>query len=154
MKRAFLLLVSSLCFVAATRAADVTGNGDWNSTFDASRLTAGAGSNLANASESVSGVTTLNISSQSDWQIKVRRSDGNWNSAVSLFIRRTSDGGGDGTISGGGAYVEVTMLDTEFFSGSGDRTAVALQYKLTGMSVAVSPNDYSTTLISTLVNGD
>ena len=59
---------------------------------------------------------------------------------------------GNGTITGGASYVELTSVDTDLFTGSGDRISVAVQYKLTGVSVQVSPDIYNTSIIFTIVH--
>lgn len=152
MRHLYLALAALLLFVETPQAADLLSSGNWTLTIGPGDLVAGAGSNLQSQFDSVSGVTTLTISNLSGpWQLKARRSDNTWNGAILLRVKRTSDGSGAGTISGGTSYAEITAVDTDFFSGSGDRSNVAVQFRLTGMSVQVSPNIYSTSIIFTLV---
>jgi hypothetical protein len=141
-----------LWLTAGGRAADITVAGDWFRTIDKTDLTAGAGSDLASQYESATGVTTVSIANTSGatWRVTARRSDATWNSNVSLWVKRTSDGSGSGSISGGTTYVQLSALDTEVFSGTGDRSNVTLQFKLTGMSKSVAPGTYSTTVIYTV----
>lgn len=145
-----LLLALTLC----TRAADVSSLGNWTELIDAQDLTAGAGSNVTNQYESFSGSTTLDIANTTggSWRILARRSDGTWHGSFSLSLRRTSDGSGSGSILGGASYVQLSTLDTEIFTGTGDRTGIAVQFKLTGMSKDISPNTYSAGIIFTVVS--
>lgn len=143
-----------LSLVFGARGADVSSIGNWTETIDRNDLVAGAGSNLNSQYESISGTTTIDIANTGggSWRILVRRSDGTWHGNLTLYIRRSSDGSGAGSILGGGAYVQISTLDTELFTGSGDRTNVALQFKLTGMSKDISPNTYSSGIIFTVAS--
>ena len=147
-----LLLSCALWLAPCGRAADITVAGDWLRTITKTDLTAGAGSDLASTYESDAGVTTVAIANTSGgaWRVSLRRADGTWNSNVSLWVRRSSTGSGSGTISGGTTYVQLAALDTEVFSGTGDRSSVTLQFKLTGMSKNVAPGTYSTTVVYTV----
>lgn len=138
---------------AATWSADVSSSGNWIKTIGASDLIAGAGSDLISQHDSDSGVATLAISNTggASWRLFARRSDGAWHERFELFVRRTSDGTGSGAVAGGGSYVALSTLDAEFFSGSGDRANIAVQYRLTGMSKAVAPDLYGSGVIFTLL---
>jgi hypothetical protein len=152
MKKICFSLLSVLLFAAVPRAADLSSMGDWSETINATNLIAGAGSDLTSQYESTTGTTTLTISSvPGSWHVKVRRSDATWHLNFTLWVKRTSDGSGSGAISGGTSYVEASSMDTEIFSGSGERSNITLQYKLTGMSKNVSPSNYSASAIFTVV---
>ncbi len=116
-------------------------------------LVAGAGTDLAAQYESASGATSLDIANTagSAWRVLARRSSGTWNGAFRLSVRRSSDGSGSGSIRGGASYVELSNVDTEIFTGVGNRSGVALQLKLNGMSKNVSPDTYSSGIIFTVV---
>jgi len=141
-----------LSLAIAALGADVSSVGDWTETIDANDLIAGAGSNVASQYESVSGMTTLDIANTAggSWRILARRSDGTWHGSLVLFVRRTSDGSGSGSVLGGASYVQLSTLDTEIFSGTADRSSIAVQFKLTGMSKDISPNTYSSGIIFTI----
>jgi hypothetical protein len=145
-------LVLLLTMPLAMWGADVSSSGNWTETIDAGDLVAGAGSNVVGQHDSSSGVATLTISNTAgaSWRILARRSDGTWHDSFALFVRRTSDGSGSGAVTGGGSYVELSTLDTELFAGSGDRSNMAVQYRLTGISKAVAPDLYSSGVIFTL----
>jgi len=152
MKRIVFALIIILVF-AADYYAEVLTTGQWNIVVGAGDLTGGAGTTLPASFESMAGVTTVTIANeQSPWRLMARYAHTNWNNAVSVMIKRTSDGSGAGSISGGSSYVELSTVDTEICSGDGDRSNVALQYKLTGTSLHVSPGLYSTSIIFTVVH--
>ncbi|MDO9265249.1 MAG: hypothetical protein Q7U02_14865 [Desulfosalsimonadaceae bacterium] len=155
MKILFWTAFLGLLFPAGTEAIDLSASGGLMRIVNASHLVAGAGSNLHTTFDD-SAATSLSIvdtSGSSDhWRIDVRRSDATWHNALGLYVKRISDGSGSGTVTGGLSHVEISGTEVEFFSGEGDRTGLFLSYELTGMSVAVSPNTYSTTVIFTIVD--
>lgn len=142
----------TLALAIATPGADVSSVGNWTEIIDANDLIAGAGSNVTSQYESVTGSTTLDIvnTTGGSWRIAARRSDGTWHGNFTLSVRRTSDGNGSGSILGGASYVQISTLDTDIFTGTGDRTSIAVQFKLTGMSKDISPNTYSSGIIFTI----
>jgi len=154
MKKIFLLITLILLVTAKAEAIDISAVGSWSDTIiNASDLQAGAGSNLIDTYESGAGATVLTISNTTDnWRVDVRRTDIIWYGNLHLFVKRTSDGAGGVSISGGLSYIEITTIDSQFFLGAGDRSGINLKYKLTGMSVSVPPNAYSTTVTYTVVD--
>ena len=145
--KALLILALS----AATQSAELTSSGDWVATINAANLVSGAGSDLQAQFESVSGVTTLTITNAPGaWSLRVRRSGSQWHGNVTAHVKRTSDGSGSGSISGGNAYAALAATDTELFSGSGARGNISLQFKLTGLSKTVSPATYLSSIIFTV----
>lgn len=158
MKRLLLLAAIPifLSLFAGAEAIDISAVGSWNETIDDLDLVSGAGSDLKPVYESATDATTLSISGCADnndtWRVDVKRFDSVWHSDFTLYVKRTSDGAGEGSILGGGSYVEVKAVDGEFFSGAGDRSGISVQYKLSGMSVRVPPGTYSSTIIYTVVD--
>jgi hypothetical protein len=127
--------------------------GVWFETIDASDLQAGAGSNLIDTYESLSDQTSIEIigAAGKNWRVDVKKTDTNWHSNFELSVRRTSDGTGPGTISGGTSYQEVTDTDKTFFDGSESRIDIYEQLKLSGVSVQVPWDTYVTTIYYTVV---
>ncbi len=124
--------------------------GDWTEVVTAANLLAGAGSDLQDQRESLAGVTTLTITNApASWTVRARRGSRR-NDNFSLFIRRMSSGRGSGTISGAESYVEITGRDAEVFSGTGDRSAISLQFKLTGLARNVSAATYLSSITFTV----
>jgi len=156
MKKIFCSIIFILLVFTKAEAIDITATGSLNKTIDASDLASGAGSDLVSIYESTVNATVLTIlnttGNTDNWRIDVRRSDSTWHSDFILYIQRTSDGSGGGSISGGLSYIAIGTTDSQFFSGAGDRSSVNLQYKLTGMSISIPPNTYSTTVVLTIVD--
>jgi hypothetical protein len=85
-----------------------------------------------------------------NWALDVKKLDATWHNNLHLYIMRTSDGSGLGTISGGATYQELTDANLSFFSGSNDRSNINIQLKLTGVTITVPPNVYNTTVYYTV----
>jgi hypothetical protein len=149
-----LVLTVTLSIIGAASGQDITAAGGWSETIDAGNLQSGAGSDLVDTYNSGAGATVVSVTYATSWRVDVRRTDGTWHTDFSLYTQRTSDGTGAGTISGGTAYIEITGVDTEFFSGTQDRSDVGTGYELTGMSVNAAPASYNTTVTLTIVSTD
>ena len=151
-KFAILILLFGLIFLAnKAEALDITVTGDWSETINASDLISGAGSDLIGGYETASNAVSLSISGTTGtWRIDVKRVDSTWPGDLILYVKRTSDGTGSGSISGGQSYQEVTDTDLSFFSGNGDRSNVNVQLKLTGVSIQVPLDTYTTTVYYTV----
>ncbi len=143
--RSFLLLLPTAFATTCFAAIGISSTGDYSVNITAANLVSGAGSDLQSSQESASGVTTITISgaSSQSWTVKVRRGTGTWNNNVTLFVQRTSSGSGPGTITGGTSYVSVGTIDTTFFTGSGNKSGISLQFKLVGFSKSIPPGTYS-----------
>jgi len=142
------LLISSygICW-----AVNITITGSWSETIDASDLQAGAGSDLIDTYESASNTVAIDIIAPTNWRVDVKKSDTNWHANSQLYVRRTSDGSGSGSISGGTSYQEITDTDQSFFNGTIDRSNITGQLKLTGVSVQIPVDTYTTTVYYTVV---
>jgi hypothetical protein len=138
---------------------DVTGS--WSLTIDQTNLQAGAGSDLVSSYESATNQVMIDINKvvygnfwdwliAYNWRVDVRRSDALWDSRLNLDVRRTGNGTGMGTISGGTAYQAVSSMDQTFFSGSRRRYDIPVQLQLRNVSIDVPPNNYSTTVVYTV----
>jgi hypothetical protein len=155
MGRAFFFLVPFLFFLTRAEALDLSTTGGWTETINELDLVSGAGSDLIDTYESATDATSMTISSctgdTDNWQLLVRRIDhAGWYGDFTLYVKRTSEGEGTGSISGGLSYIEITTTDTQLFSGAGDRSNISIQYKLTGMSINVLPDTYSETITFTV----
>ena len=85
------------------------------------------------------------------WRVDVSKTDSNWHTDFTLSVQRTGNGTGAGSISGGTSYQEVTSTDIEFFSGDKNRKDIPVQLRLSGMSVDVAPDTYTTTVYYTVL---
>jgi len=152
----FLVLFAVLGLIAAGEKGEaaevITATGSWSETIDASDLVAGAGSDLIGTYESNSDQIVLDIDvGRGNFRVDVSKINTNWHSDFQLYVRRTSDGTGDGEISGGTSYQEITDTYQSFFTFKKDRTGINLQLKLSGVSVQVAPDTYTTTAYYTIV---
>ena len=152
----FLVLFAVLGLIAAGEKGEaaevITVTGSWSETIDASDLVAGAGSDLIGTYESNSDQIVLDIDvGRGNFRVDVSKINTNWHSDFQSYVRRTSDGTGDGEISGGTSYQEITDTYQSFFTFKKDRTVINLQLKLSGVSVQVAPDTYTTTAYCTIV---
>jgi hypothetical protein len=129
-------------------------SGSWLETVDQTDLNGGPGSDFVSSLESASDQVTTEISGAGNrsWRVDVKKTNGNWHTSLFLDVRRTSDGSGSGSISGGTAYQEVDDTDQAFFSGDRSRSAINLQLRLRGISVQVPCDTYTTTIYYTVVD--
>ncbi|MEW5768087.1 MAG: hypothetical protein AB1797_10785 [bacterium] len=137
----------------AQAAPNITVTGSWSEIIDASDLQAGPGSDLINSYESASNAISIEITGtgQANWQVNVKKIDTDWPSSFYLYVKRTSDGIGGGSISRGTFYQEVTETDKDFFEGQANRSDIHLQLKLGGVSVQIPPGTYTTTVYYTVI---
>lgn len=156
MKTVFQYIIPALlgllvCCGGICWAISITATGSWSETIDASDLTAGAGSNLIDTCQSAADAVSIDIAATSgNWKLDVKKINSNWHDDLHLYIQRTSDGAGPGSISGGDSYQEITDIDINFFSGNGDRSNVSVQLKLTGVSIQVPPGVYTAAVYYTV----
>lgn len=148
-----LLTLSALlvCSGQICWAISIMATGSWSETIDSSDLAAGAGSDLISIYESASNAVVIDISNTAgNWAVDIKKLDTTWHNNLHLYIKRTADGSGTGTISGGSTYQEVTDTNLGFFSGSNDRSNINIQLKLTGVTITVPPKIYNTTVYYTV----
>lgn len=145
----FFLIFFSL---DADAAPKITVTGSWTQAIGESNLTAGAGSTLTSTYTSSTSAVTLNISNTGGgaWSVKVRKTDTSWPAGVTLYVKRTANGTGTGTITGGTAFMQVTNSDNSFSSGTKNRTGITCQFQITGMSLNVDPASYLSTVVFTV----
>lgn len=147
-------VVCLLIQVDTAAAIQIAVTGDWSRDVTSDDLAGGPGTDLNDTYESDSDQALITISDTSGhtWRVDVRRVDTDWPGGLVLSVRRTGDGTGGGTIMDGTSYQAVGTLDGEFFSGSGDRSGIPIQSKVSGVSVELGRDTYSTTVIYTVVD--
>jgi len=152
-----ILLCCAANYLDAQESISVSGS--WSETIDVTDLTGGPGSDLNSTYTSASNVVYHSISSSSyrlweswDWRVDVRRSDINWDSRFQLYVRRSSNGIGFGSISGGTAYQLISTSDQQFYTGTYHRYLVGCQFELRNVSVQIPADDYTTTVIYTITD--
>lgn len=141
----FLALVLSLMAAAPAFCATITVTGSWVRTISAADLISGAGSNLTSSFESLSNAIMMDVTGTITgltYRVYARRAAG-LPAAVTVAVKRTSNGTGLSLISGGTSYITLGTTDTEIFNGLLDRSNVALQINATGFSVAIPPATYA-----------
>lgn len=153
--RPVLLVLCLLPLMAG--AIDIAVTGDWTDLFiTANDLAAGPGSNLNGLYESNIDQATIDIfntaGNSDSWRVDVKRTDTTWSSIPTLAVKRYDSGSGNGSISGGLAYQTVGTTDMSFFSGTGDRTGVHIQLKISNVSLSLPPGNYSSTISYTVVD--
>ncbi len=161
MKRKYtilILLLSGIIFFAdRLDSIDIIATGNWSSlTITSADLIAGAGSDLESDHESDASIVFISISgttgSSDNWRVDVKKIDTNWDSSIKLYIRRTFDGSGSGSISAGTSYQEVIESYQSFFNGSGDRSNIDIQLKLSGVSIQIPPDNFTLTIYYNIVD--
>jgi len=158
MKKPILLIfITYFFFLAlpwAEAALGIEAFGGWNQSIGASDLSAGAGSDLNSTYSSVNNSTLINITGAQgvnrDWRVDVNRVGGSWDANLRIYVRRTGDGTGTGTVSDGLNYIEATTTGNYFFQGSDLRSSIPVQYQLQGASLNVLANTYNTSVVFTV----
>ena len=146
-------MIFLFCIISADtcRSVAIEVTGDWSETIDVNDLQSGPGSDLVSSHESASDVGVVDITgTTTTWDVDVKKTDSNWHASFTLNVRRTSDGSGAGSISGGTSYHEITDTDSTFFSGNKNRSNIDLQLQLTGAPVQITPDTYTTTVSYTI----
>ena len=144
-----LLIAAALISSEAVWAAvSISVTGSWFESIDATDLTGGAGSDLPSAYESAADQVSIQVvgAGNSDWCVDIHKVDTDWHGDLGLHVRRTSDGSGQGRISGGTSYQQVSDTHQEFFSGDHNRKNISVQLMLDGVSADLPCGDYLTTV--------
>lgn len=150
----FILLISFLAFFQSdSNALDIAATGGWSETINSNDLISGAGSDLNGTYESAANATSINIlntaGGNDKWRVDMQRSDSTWHANFTLYIKRITI---SGKLNGGENYTEIRTATDTFFDGKGDFSAIECQYQLTGMSLNIPINTYTTTVTFTIVD--
>jgi hypothetical protein len=148
-----------LCGRMNAHSPSITATGSVSMTITSADLQSGAGSDLTSFYESNPASVTVAVSGAAsladEWLINVHKTDSTWHNNFHLYIRRAS---GEDLPTGhvheptGTTYQEVTGSDQYFFDGSGNITAVQMQFKVSDVSVQIPPANYQTTITYTVVD--
>jgi len=147
-----LAVIALFIFITVeTVAIQISVSGSWTRTIDAADLQGLAGSDLNPVYESANNQIGIDIrQTGTNWRVDIKKVDTNWHGNFHLFVRRTSNGNGSGSIAGGTTYQEVTDIDQAFFSGSLTRNFMDIQLRLEGVSVQIPQDSYMTTVYYTV----
>ena len=134
--------------------ANVSVTGNWQETIDVTDLQGEGGSPLNGSYESSVDQVDIDIRGKgvNDWILYVKRIDNTWHSDFRLKIKRTSNGDGKGSISGGTSYFNITKTDKEFFIGYKKRRNINAQVKLKLRADVIVGGMYDTTVIYTVTD--
>jgi len=155
MKQGLVFLIFCFILLAQAQAASsISTSAGWTQVIGATDLKGGCGTDLSSNFQSANNVTTITITGagSGNWRVDVRKNNVTWDNRMKVYVLRTSDGSGNGSISGGESYIEVLDTNTQFFSGSGNRKNINIQYRLAEVSLAVAPNNYISNLTFTIVD--
>ena len=139
----------ALALVAGAQAAGVTLIGNWFEMIGTDYLIMGAGTDFRPSFETGAAGTTLEIANTqgASWTMWVRRDSSTLPAAVSVAVRRTTEGAGTGGISGGTDYLVLQDYEQALFQGVGDRSGIGLQLRLAGISISQGAGLHGCTLI-------
>jgi len=114
-------------------------SGGWFRIVDHFDLKAGAGSDLIESYESPLDATVIDIIAhkKTPWAVYVKKINQEHN--LSIYIRRTSNGTGEGKIEGGENFTLVEDSPKLLFRGKGEKRNITVQFKLSGISISIPP---------------
>ena len=151
------LLITTNCLYSQKDKMTVSGN--WTKNLSALDIN-DAGNDYASSIVSADNQSLITVSPGGKSQnyvnidVLVHREDINWNSNLTLKVKRTSNGTNGNTIISGGEinFQTINTIDSFLFSCTGNHTDVPLQYEITGISVLLPVQNFSTTVVYTLMN--
>lgn len=139
----------------------MTLSGNWTKNLSASDIN-GAGNDYANSIVSATNQSLITVSPGGNGKdyvninVHVHREDIAWHNNLTLNARRSSGGNNSNNIiSGGSSFQTITGNATNpsiLFSCTGEHIFVPIQYEITGISVLLPVQTYSTTVVFTLMN--
>ncbi len=98
----------------------------------------------------------LGIADAQGWKVAVSRQDINWPAALTLHIKRNSNGIACGTCLGVDngtshtGYLQFTNIEQDFIFGTGEVSDIDLQFKIEGISLTLEAQSYTTEIVYTL----
>jgi hypothetical protein len=161
LKNIKVLLLSVLLFMFGGNVfsqATITVKGNWTKRVKDDKVS-DAGNDFKNSLYSGSNRTRIRVrktptSSLFPWRVDVRQDNITWDSRLVLSVKRTDDGDpitSGGTISGGTTFQTLSNIDQSFFSGTGSRKNIHVQYRVSGVTVLLPAGVwYEATIVYTL----
>ncbi len=166
MKQYLILLIFLAGYISSTAQSmvvEVQGSATFNNLYVISEAGADFPSNIESESNMEISVLYSSYWDKRDnpngkWRIHINKSDINWNSNLSLLIKRSGDGyknGSNGTanIHDGENYLPVTDSPSYFFEGKGEITNIPLQLSISGFSIIMGSQEYETSITLTVYDG-
>lgn len=146
------LAISNMLF---SQGIELTVTGNWAKDIAASDISE-AGNDYPTSYASNTNQTLLTINPKNSNKlinVYVKRNDIAWNTNLNLKVMRTSNGtNGNTNISDGLIYQTITNIDAYFFTCIGYHTFIPLQYEITGISVVLPVQSYSTEIMYTVIH--
>ena len=136
-----------------------------NAFFDNSNFTIGeAGEDFSSGIETESSVFISVLytddfnkkkNPNTKWNIKIFKSDMNWDNKLKLETRRTGRGdrqgnSGNPNIHDGENYQEVSNTSTYFFRGKSEIVYIPISLRLSGLSIAMGAETFETNVVFTV----
>lgn len=158
----YLLLTASLCSTRVLAQIQLSNNQELQfKSLDLSNVQ--TGDNLGTAIETSEEALLLSVNilpytlenaMHYPWKIKVKRNDFVWHKQLRLAVKTTAIGNSEfgKSINSSHHYKEVQNYDTLFFSGEGWINNIPLQFRITGISVTLPANTYTTEVIFTITD--
>ena len=138
------ILLTSTCFGQKIKIKHKDGN-KWVKTLSASDISQ-AGSDYNTFYESKTNQTEINISKNKknkEIEVKIHKENINWNPKLKIRVRRTDTGQ---------AYQNIfNNFPQPFIKTSGDQK-IKIQYQISGLSVLIPVDNYSTEIIYTIMD--
>lgn len=157
----FFVFLALACGSSLAQTIQVTGS-NWNPVISSASVTEAGLDYTSDASvQSSSSQSTISLAPGGGflgyyfgaWRVDVRKVNTNWDNRLKIYARRTSNGSGFfGGIQNGTSYQEIQNVDQSFFDGSGYRNNITIQYSISGFSVLIPVDTYSTTVMYTLID--
>jgi len=82
-----------------------------------------------------------------DWQVEIERVDNHWHPDLKLMVRRTSS---SANVFEGNLWREIRAYPDFFFWGRGNAEHIHIQYEISGISVTIPADTYSTQIYYTV----
>lgn len=146
MSKYIFLLILLVCstFLSTSSYADsleLSTSGGWFLTVNEYDLTSGAGSNLKDTFLSPADATLIDVqaSPKMSWTVYAKLNTSSVNTNLKVYVRRTSDGQGSGSIEGGEHFILLREGNNRFFSGIGQQKGITIQYMAKGIHLGISP---------------
>lgn len=154
-----LLILFFLSIISSIFSQSLTVSPGWSVTIPASTIIE-AGLNYttttvtSGASQSTMSITTN--SNNVNVFVYVQKTDVTWDSNLTLWVRRSGNGTGAGnsSITNGTTFQQITNTPIQFFTvymgKSRTYSSIPIQYQISGISVIIPAQTYTTTLLFTI----
>lgn len=148
MKKCMLILLLLAPF--ASIAQQIVVQGAANFTYNDADID--PGEDLSSDMESADKINldVKKLQKNAYWSITVSKNDINWNNSIKIYVRRTTDGNGAGSVWGGQNYIQINNVPSNFLNGYEKLNNIYLQYKISGVDVTLPADSYYTDIVYTL----